>query len=314
MNARLYDPTLGRFITPDSFVEAAFGQGLNRYTYVLNSPLSLTDPSGFCGEGEGAGDAGDAGGGAEGGFSAITSWIQSSFNSLFSTGMQNSNLGSSLTPNQTTGSVLNPYTNQDQLISSNSAGYPMTQGSTSTSLFLIDGSSIADQTESRGPYILNFWRGAERNRNFLSAGDGTVESIRWERLNDHDYGFGYFLRVRSDSSNTVFTYAHVDPKSVTVAEGESVTRGKLLGQYADPKNGGATGPHLHFEWRNAGDNRRLDPASYKSVVMPGYLQQDNIHYRDVHPVSGDARWHNGYDLVGPMVQNRLKPNFLDFLR
>jgi RHS repeat-associated protein len=46
MNARLYDPELGRFIQADDFVEPEATQGLNRYSYVLNNPMSATDPSG----------------------------------------------------------------------------------------------------------------------------------------------------------------------------------------------------------------------------------------------------------------------------
>jgi RHS repeat-associated protein len=46
MNARLYDPEIGRFIQADSYVEPEATQGLNRYSYVLNNPLSTTDPSG----------------------------------------------------------------------------------------------------------------------------------------------------------------------------------------------------------------------------------------------------------------------------
>ena len=47
MNARLYDPILGRFLQPDSVTQAPNDtQGLNRYTYVRNNPLSYTDPSG----------------------------------------------------------------------------------------------------------------------------------------------------------------------------------------------------------------------------------------------------------------------------
>ncbi|MDT8450073.1 MAG: RHS repeat-associated core domain-containing protein [Wenzhouxiangellaceae bacterium] len=45
MNGRIYDPQLGRFLQADPFVEDA--TTLNRYTYVYNNPLSLTDPSGF---------------------------------------------------------------------------------------------------------------------------------------------------------------------------------------------------------------------------------------------------------------------------
>ena len=48
MNGRVYDPRLARFISPDPYVTLPYdGQGLNRYAYVLNNPLSFTDPSGF---------------------------------------------------------------------------------------------------------------------------------------------------------------------------------------------------------------------------------------------------------------------------
>jgi RHS repeat-associated protein len=45
--ARLYDPVLGRFISPDSIVQSPGDpQTLNRYTYCLNNPLIYTDPEG----------------------------------------------------------------------------------------------------------------------------------------------------------------------------------------------------------------------------------------------------------------------------
>ncbi len=47
MNGRLYDPLLGRMLSPDNFVSAPDNtQNLNRYTYVVNNPLKYTDPSG----------------------------------------------------------------------------------------------------------------------------------------------------------------------------------------------------------------------------------------------------------------------------
>lgn len=46
-NARMYDPTLGRFASADSTLSNPFdSQSLNRYSYVNNRPLSLVDPSG----------------------------------------------------------------------------------------------------------------------------------------------------------------------------------------------------------------------------------------------------------------------------
>ncbi|MEL7441032.1 MAG: RHS repeat-associated core domain-containing protein, partial [Pseudomonadota bacterium] len=47
MNARMYDATLGRFISADSFIQApSNSQSFNRYSYVQNNPMKYTDPSG----------------------------------------------------------------------------------------------------------------------------------------------------------------------------------------------------------------------------------------------------------------------------
>lgn len=47
MNGRLYDPMLGRMLSPDNYVQAPdYSQGFNRYSYCLNNPLKFTDPSG----------------------------------------------------------------------------------------------------------------------------------------------------------------------------------------------------------------------------------------------------------------------------
>jgi RHS repeat-associated protein len=46
-NARYYDPTIGRFISPDTVIpNLANPQCFNRYSYCLNNPLKYTDPSG----------------------------------------------------------------------------------------------------------------------------------------------------------------------------------------------------------------------------------------------------------------------------
>jgi RHS repeat-associated protein len=46
-HARYYDPLLGRFVSADSIVPSAGKpQALNRYSYVLNSPLKYQDPTG----------------------------------------------------------------------------------------------------------------------------------------------------------------------------------------------------------------------------------------------------------------------------
>ena len=57
MNGRVYDPVLGRFLSPDPLVQAPYdSQTWNRYSYARNNPLRYTDPSGFCFNGHPAGD------------------------------------------------------------------------------------------------------------------------------------------------------------------------------------------------------------------------------------------------------------------
>lgn len=47
MNGRLYDPVVGRFLSPDNYVQEPYNsQSYNRYSYCLNNPLKYTDPSG----------------------------------------------------------------------------------------------------------------------------------------------------------------------------------------------------------------------------------------------------------------------------
>jgi RHS repeat-associated protein len=48
MNGRVYDPRIGRFLSPDPFIDWGLGtQGVNRYGYVGNNPLNRIDPTGF---------------------------------------------------------------------------------------------------------------------------------------------------------------------------------------------------------------------------------------------------------------------------
>jgi len=48
MNGRVYDYNLGRFMSVDPFIQGAGNsQAINPYSYVLNNPLSGTDPTGY---------------------------------------------------------------------------------------------------------------------------------------------------------------------------------------------------------------------------------------------------------------------------
>lgn len=47
MNGRIYDPILGRMLSPDNYVSTPYGtQGYNRYAYALNNPLTYIDKDG----------------------------------------------------------------------------------------------------------------------------------------------------------------------------------------------------------------------------------------------------------------------------
>ena len=48
MIGRVYDPVIGRFVSADPTVQApGNSQSYNRYSYCINNPLSLTDPTGY---------------------------------------------------------------------------------------------------------------------------------------------------------------------------------------------------------------------------------------------------------------------------
>lgn len=48
LNGRIYDPTIGRFLSPDPFMDsAAATAAYNRFAYAANDPLRFIDPSGY---------------------------------------------------------------------------------------------------------------------------------------------------------------------------------------------------------------------------------------------------------------------------
>jgi RHS repeat-associated protein len=66
MNGRVYDPVIGRFLSPDNYVQGGLTQSFNRYSYCQNNPLNSIDPSGN--------------------FAIVDSWIRGWFEGFFGKG------------------------------------------------------------------------------------------------------------------------------------------------------------------------------------------------------------------------------------
>lgn len=124
MNARLYYPVLGRFLSPDPYIQVPdFSQNFNRYSYCLNNPLRYNDPTGEwfgiddlliagigfvignLGHGISTGDWGWSAV-AAGGMGAAMSWLG------YNTAGMASGAISNATWNQVGGMAINAFTNQ----------------------------------------------------------------------------------------------------------------------------------------------------------------------------------------------------------
>ncbi len=60
MNGRMYDPVVGRMLSPDPFIQdPSDNQNFNRYSYCLNNPMMYADPTGYYGGGSGGNSGGN---------------------------------------------------------------------------------------------------------------------------------------------------------------------------------------------------------------------------------------------------------------
>ena len=360
MNGRVYDPVVGRFLSADPCIQFPDNpQDFNRYSYVLNNPLSFTDPSGYgltdfldkyanqlialavayfapgmlaeLGPNMSVAVAGFMSG------IVATGTTQGGFQSMFTAMMfkwagdiaevkfggqgiwDDGGIGRTML-HAGAGCLSGVASKTGCGGGAVSAGFAeyvgggLTKGSTPGVQFaariVIGGtaSALGGGKFANGAvmgafgYLFNVAQhsGDTIDRRVYVAEDSEVKTIGWEDPeNQHGPkgGFGFRIKLKSiEDSESLFVYAHMDPKTITVLKGQLIGQGSLLGKYADPTNGGSEAPHLHFEWWKG--KVRQDPMYYLPIVRPNYFEKSYIYYR-FNPVTRQYRWHNGYDLVGP---------------
>lgn len=88
MNGRVYNPTIGRFLSADPFVQAPSNlQSYNRYAYTWNNPMSYTDPSGFFTHGRVKASIKGAGRNARGAVSSAGNFIKNNTGAIIAPGI-----------------------------------------------------------------------------------------------------------------------------------------------------------------------------------------------------------------------------------
>ncbi|MBI4450001.1 peptidoglycan DD-metalloendopeptidase family protein [Candidatus Uhrbacteria bacterium] len=108
----------------------------------------------------------------------------------------------------------------------------------------------------------------------VAAADGVVswmhDGLSPGRLID-DYPYGNHVRIRHTNGYETW-YAHLLRGTIVVHEGDDVVAGQLLG--LSDNSGASSGPHLHFEVRDA-SGRRVnpygDPPNYTGGCGPNAL-------------------------------------------
>lgn len=102
---------------------------------------------------------------------------------------------------------------------------------------------------------INSGVGASEGMNILAADGGTVKTVK--NLN---YSYGSHVIIDHGNGYTTL-YAHMQNGSITVKEGDLVSKGQIIGKLGS--TGNSTGPHLHIELRiNNKHNNTLNPCEY----------------------------------------------------
>jgi Membrane proteins related to metalloendopeptidases len=97
--------------------------------------------------------------------------------------------------------------------------------------------------------------------------NGLVEVAGWDAKTgsstvDQTYGMGQYVRIREDTTNYRYYFAHMS--KLLVLPGQRVKKGELIG--IEGSTGHSTGPHVHYEIRKSPDNSTFLDVSQLSGI------------------------------------------------
>ena len=284
MNGRVYEPVLGRFLSPDPLVQYPEStQGFNRYTYVFNNPLSFTDPTGYWLENleeddriydgtedppeppDDPGAEGGIGGLFGGGDEGDTPPVSNPATGQSMTTRSGSPQGVNQAGHGGGGrrGMFSDYWDdarelrrdmeiQERLTQSPLPGASITKkdGETADGRFSPEGRYRVKEDGSPKPH-LGVDLAAPVGTLVLAAGDGRAieRTVR---------GYGRVVEIYH-GGGTVARYAHLD--SVTFSGSARVAAGDIIGRVGTTGNVPPNAsPHLHFEVLS--NEKRVDPTNY----------------------------------------------------
>ncbi len=214
MGGRMYDPIVGRFLSPDPFVQDwENSQNFNRYSYCLNNPLKYTDPSGEFLQYILGGIFGGIQGFSIGKNSGLTGW------KLFGTTIIGAGIGA------LSGGIAADITANSTIMAST---YGIMAGSMSTSAGM---SALAGANGTILPYNMSFGIGS------LTFGeDGLTFGFLGKKGNSKSENWFYFLGTMANLSDFLMGR---NPKLVDLATNHEGANGHsaLIGSQITPEMG-----------------------------------------------------------------------------
>jgi RHS repeat-associated protein len=307
MNGRVYDYNLGRFTGVDPVIQFPLNsQSLNPYSYILNNPLSGTDPTGYAactGSHIDSGDAGcvDGGGlqGAELTYSGSVKTSDGSNKKVSGTLRDLKKMGAldNGANKQSDSSARTNQPSQAQEIgkASDRKGNGTASDKTQNTLTHHQGESESNPARIEGAIgenrnnPMNMGASTQENGNGVYAvHDGNVRTIGWQNPQKHNgkgAGAGYRVQVE-EGGGRVRIYGHMDPASIDLLINDSVAKGQRIGNYADPTNGHSSGPHVHVQLMefSSGIRRDVDPGGTSPLGRGGGHVTTPFGVRDaMHP-------------------------------